>query len=49
MLQIYPSEFGKERIHAEQTQGPLELTALPEDFDDDADTEEKKKQCQTQA
>ncbi|XP_012684492.2 ESF1 homolog [Clupea harengus] len=41
-VKIYPSEFGKERIHAEQTQGPLELTALPEDFDDDADTEEKK-------
>ncbi|RXN09195.1 ESF1-like protein [Labeo rohita] len=37
---IYPSEFGKERMSAEQTQGPLELTSLPED--PDADTEEQR-------
>ncbi|XP_036413528.1 ESF1 homolog [Colossoma macropomum] len=37
---IYPSEFGKERLKAEQTQGPLELTCLPDD--PDADTEEQR-------
>ncbi|KAL7845459.1 hypothetical protein AOLI_G00236510 [Acnodon oligacanthus] len=37
---IYPSEFGKERMKAEQTQGPLELTCLPDD--PDADTEEQR-------
>lgn len=37
---IYPSEFGKERMSAEQTQGPLELTSLPDD--PDADTEEQR-------
>ncbi|MCJ8748132.1 hypothetical protein PDJAM_G00161660, partial [Pangasius djambal] len=37
---IYPSEFGKERLNAEQTQGPLELTSLPDD--PDADTEEQR-------
>ncbi|KAB5523647.1 hypothetical protein PHYPO_G00154970 [Pangasianodon hypophthalmus] len=37
---IYPSEFGKERLKAEQTQGPLELTSLPDD--PDADTEEQR-------
>ncbi|XP_036386542.1 ESF1 homolog [Megalops cyprinoides] len=36
----YPSEFGKERMQAEQTQGPLELVTLPED--PDKDTEEEK-------
>ncbi|KTF83764.1 hypothetical protein cypCar_00042056, partial [Cyprinus carpio] len=36
---IYPSELGKERMSAEQTQGPLELTSLPEN--PDADTEEQ--------
>lgn len=40
-VKIYPSEFGKERLQAEQTQGPLELTSLPEDLDDN-DTEEKR-------
>ncbi|XP_048052179.1 ESF1 homolog [Megalobrama amblycephala] len=37
---IYPSEFGKERMSAEQTQGPLELASLPED--PEADTEEQR-------
>ncbi|XP_051982174.1 ESF1 homolog [Xyrauchen texanus] len=37
---IYPSEFGKERMRSEQTQGPLELTNLPEN--PDADTEEQR-------
>ncbi|XP_051716800.1 ESF1 homolog [Ctenopharyngodon idella] len=37
---IYPSEFGKERMNAEQTQGPLELVSLPED--PEADTEEQR-------
>ncbi|XP_026869577.2 ESF1 homolog [Electrophorus electricus] len=37
---IYPSEFGKERMDAEQTRGPLELTSLPDD--PDADTEEQR-------
>ncbi|XP_026059504.1 ESF1 homolog [Carassius auratus] len=37
---IYPSELGKERMSAEQTQGPLELTGLPEN--PDADTEEQR-------
>nr|AAH54666.1 Zgc:66241 [Danio rerio] len=37
---VYPSEFGKERIHAEQTQGPLELSSLPEN--PDADTDEQR-------
>ncbi|XP_017571978.2 ESF1 homolog [Pygocentrus nattereri] len=39
-VMIYPSEFGKERMKAEQTQGPLELTCLPDD--PDADTEEQR-------
>lgn len=39
-VMIYPSEFGKERMRAEQTQGPLELTSLPEN--PDADTEEQR-------
>ena len=38
-VQIYPSEFGKERIQTEQTQGPLELMALPEDPEKDTDEE----------
>ncbi|KAF4075375.1 hypothetical protein AMELA_G00233950 [Ameiurus melas] len=37
---IYPSEFGKERLKAEQAQGPLELTSLPDD--PDADTEDQR-------
>uniref|UniRef100_A0A3Q3N5S3 ESF1, nucleolar pre-rRNA processing protein, homolog (S. cerevisiae) n=1 Tax=Labrus bergylta TaxID=56723 RepID=A0A3Q3N5S3_9LABR len=39
-LQVYPSEFGKERVKSEETQGPLELRALPDDSDND--TEEEK-------
>ncbi|XP_049428443.1 ESF1 homolog [Epinephelus fuscoguttatus] len=39
-VKIYPSEFGKERLKAEETQGPLELRALPDDSEDD--TEEDK-------
>ncbi|XP_056312506.1 ESF1 homolog [Danio aesculapii] len=37
---VYPSEFGKERIHTEQTQGPLELSSLSEN--PDADTDEQR-------
>lgn len=40
ICQIYLSEFGKERMNAEQTQGPLELVSLPED--PEADTEEQR-------
>ncbi|XP_076584918.1 ESF1 homolog [Chaetodon auriga] len=39
-VKIYPSEFGKERLKVEETQGPLELRALPDDSEDD--TEEEK-------
>ncbi|XP_044198247.1 ESF1 homolog isoform X1 [Thunnus albacares] len=39
-VKIYPSEFGKERLMVEETQGPLELKALPDDSEDD--TEEEK-------
>lgn len=39
-FQIYPSEFGKERMKTEQTQGPMELTSLPEN--PDSDTEEQR-------
>lgn len=39
-FQIYPSEFGKERLKMEETQGPLELKMLPDDSEDD--TEEEK-------
>lgn len=37
---IYPSDFGKERMKAEETQGPLELTNLPDD--PEADTEDQR-------
>lgn len=30
-VQIYPSEFGKERMKEEQVQGPVELLSIPED------------------
>lgn len=40
IVQIYPSEFGKERLKTEETRGPLELRALPDDSEDD--TEEEK-------
>ncbi|XP_028262998.1 ESF1 homolog [Parambassis ranga] len=39
-VKIYPSEFGKERLKMEETQGPLELKVLPDDSEDD--TEEEK-------
>lgn len=38
-LQIYPSEFGEERLKAEQSQGPMELKALPDDSEDDTEEE----------
>ncbi|KAM6971982.1 ESF1 homolog [Aplochiton taeniatus] len=38
-VKIYPSEFGKERIQLEQSQGPLELMALPEDPEKDTEEE----------
>uniref|UniRef100_A0A8C7RAM6 ESF1, nucleolar pre-rRNA processing protein, homolog (S. cerevisiae) n=1 Tax=Oncorhynchus mykiss TaxID=8022 RepID=A0A8C7RAM6_ONCMY len=38
-VKIYPSEFGKERVQQEQTQGPLELMALSEDPDKDTEEE----------
>ncbi|CAJ1052797.1 ESF1 homolog [Xyrichtys novacula] len=38
-VKVYPSEFGKERLKAEETQGPLELRALPEDSDNDTEEE----------
>ncbi|XP_069385674.1 ESF1 homolog [Paralichthys olivaceus] len=36
-VKIYPSEFGKERLKVEETQGPMELKALPEDSEDDTE------------
>ena len=39
VVQIYPSEFGKERLKVEETQGPMELKALPEDPEDDTEEE----------
>ncbi|KAK2909251.1 hypothetical protein Q8A67_005088 [Cirrhinus molitorella] len=36
---IYPSEFGKERMSAEQTHGPLELSSLPENPESDTEDE----------
>ncbi|XP_044045322.1 ESF1 homolog isoform X2 [Siniperca chuatsi] len=39
-VKVYPSEFGKERLKAEETQGPPELSrALPDDSDDDTEEE----------
>ncbi|KAL3995748.1 ATP-binding cassette, subfamily B (MDR/TAP), member 8 [Sarotherodon galilaeus] len=38
-VKIYPSEFGKERLKAEETQGPMELKALPDDSEDDTEEE----------
>lgn len=39
VVQIYPSEFGKERLKVEETQGPPELKALPDDSEDDTEEE----------
>ncbi|KAI1896880.1 hypothetical protein AGOR_G00099400 [Albula goreensis] len=38
-VKIYPSEFGKERMKLEQTQGPLELVTLPDNPDKDTEEE----------
>ncbi|XP_047220661.1 ESF1 homolog [Girardinichthys multiradiatus] len=38
-VKIFPSEFGKERLKVEETQGPPELKALPDDSDDDTEEE----------
>lgn len=39
MGQIYPSEFGKERLKMEETQAPPELRALPDDPEEDNEEE----------
>uniref|UniRef100_A0A3Q4HS40 ESF1, nucleolar pre-rRNA processing protein, homolog (S. cerevisiae) n=1 Tax=Neolamprologus brichardi TaxID=32507 RepID=A0A3Q4HS40_NEOBR len=41
-VKIYPSEFGEERLKAEQSQGPMELKALPDDSEDDTEEEREK-------
>ncbi|KAJ8394102.1 hypothetical protein AAFF_G00049070 [Aldrovandia affinis] len=38
-VKVFPSEFGKERMLAEQTQGPLELVSLPENPEKDTEEE----------
>ncbi|XP_037545539.1 ESF1 homolog [Nematolebias whitei] len=38
-VKIYPSQFGKERLKMETTQGPQELKALPDDSEDDNEEE----------
>ncbi|XP_068451727.1 ESF1 homolog [Clinocottus analis] len=38
-VKVFPSEFGKERLKSEQTKGPLELKALPDDSEDDNEEE----------
>ncbi|RVE76750.1 hypothetical protein OJAV_G00012180 [Oryzias javanicus] len=38
-VKIYPSEFGKERLKEEETRGPPELKALPDDSEDDTEEE----------
>ncbi|XP_013887873.1 ESF1 homolog [Austrofundulus limnaeus] len=36
-VKVYPSEFGKDRLKMEASQGPQELRALPEDSEDDTE------------
>ncbi|XP_041839249.1 ESF1 homolog isoform X2 [Melanotaenia boesemani] len=38
-VRVYPSGFGKERLKVEETQGPPELKALPDDSEDDTEEE----------
>ncbi|CAN9510048.1 unnamed protein product [Ophioblennius macclurei] len=38
-VKIYPSQFGKERLKAEETQGPPELKAIPDDSEEDNEEE----------
>ncbi|KAF7659028.1 hypothetical protein LDENG_00003630 [Lucifuga dentata] len=38
-VKIYLSEFGQERLKLEETQGPMELRALPDDSEDDTEEE----------
>uniref|UniRef100_A0A1A8HAI0 ESF1, nucleolar pre-rRNA processing protein, homolog n=1 Tax=Nothobranchius korthausae TaxID=1143690 RepID=A0A1A8HAI0_9TELE len=38
-VKIYPSQFGKERLKAEETQGPPELKVLPDESEDDTEEE----------
>ncbi|XP_022616408.1 ESF1 homolog [Seriola dumerili] len=49
-VKIYPSDFGKERLKVEESQGPMELRALPDDSEDDTEEErvyrEKKRDYQ---
>ncbi|XP_062565523.1 ESF1 homolog [Armigeres subalbatus] len=40
-ITIYPSEFGKERLHEEEAQGPQELTAQRSDESDEEDLDEE--------
>uniref|UniRef100_A0A1A8DJS0 ESF1, nucleolar pre-rRNA processing protein, homolog n=1 Tax=Nothobranchius kadleci TaxID=1051664 RepID=A0A1A8DJS0_NOTKA len=38
-VKIFPSEFGKERLKVEETQGPPELKVLPDESEDDTEEE----------
>ncbi|XP_070408773.1 ESF1 homolog isoform X3 [Nothobranchius furzeri] len=38
-VRIFPSEFGKERLKVEETQGPPELKVLPDESEDDTEEE----------
>lgn len=37
VVQIFPSEFGKERLKVEETQGPPELKVLPDDSENETE------------